>query len=221
MTGRPPTGGRRRVVVHRHGETTHNAAGIWQGQLDAPLSELGLRQADAVGRAIAALSPDRVVSSDLGRARLTAESVGRACGIPVELDPRFREIHAGAWQGLTSDEVTDGWPAEREAIRRGVDVRRGGDGESMADVLARIAEGLEEALTALAPGGCLVVSTHGGSGRAAVSWLLGIDLELAWRVLAGLGNCQWAELREGDAGWRIQTWNASSAVASQDGSPPP
>ncbi len=221
MTGHPPTGGRRRVVVLRHGETTHNADGIWQGQLDAPLSELGVRQADAVGPAIAALSPDRVVSSDLSRARRTAESVGRACGIPVELDPRFREIHAGAWQGLTSEEVADGWPAEREALRRGVDLRRGGDGESMADVFARVAEGLEEALAALAPEGCLVVSTHGGSGRAAVSWLLGIDLELAWRVLGGLGNCHWAELREGEAGWRLQTWNATSGEGSQGGSSPP
>ena len=78
----------RRIVVLRHGETTYNADGIWQGQLDSPLSELGLRQADAVGAAVAALRPDRVVSSDLSRALTTAESVGRVCGIPVELDPQ-------------------------------------------------------------------------------------------------------------------------------------
>ncbi|HET6969172.1 MAG TPA: histidine phosphatase family protein, partial [Ornithinibacter sp.] len=72
----------RRVVVLRHGETDHNAARIWQGHLDTPLSDLGVEQADAAGPAIAALSPHRIVSSDLTRARLTAESVGRACGIP-------------------------------------------------------------------------------------------------------------------------------------------
>ena len=91
----------------RHGETDHNAARIWQGHLDTPLSERGSQQADAVGPAIAALSPDRIVSSDLARARLTAQSVGRACGIPVALDPRFREIDVGAWQGLTASEVAD------------------------------------------------------------------------------------------------------------------
>jgi broad specificity phosphatase PhoE len=117
----PARGGdaRRRLVVLRHGETTHNAAGIWQGQLDSPLSDLGLRQADAVGAAVAALAPDRIVTSDLARARVTAESVGRATGIPVELDPRFREIHAGAWQGLTSAEVAQRWPEERAAVQRG------------------------------------------------------------------------------------------------------
>jgi probable phosphoglycerate mutase len=211
----------RRVVVLRHGETDHNAAGIWQGQLDSALSELGLRQADAVGPALAALSPDRVVSSDLTRARLTAESVGRACGIPVTLDPRFREIHAGAWQGLTADEVAERWPEERAAALRGEDIRRGGDGESMADVLVRVSAGLDEVLADLPAGHCVVVSTHGAAARAVVAHLLDIDLTLAWRVLGGLGNCHWGELVEGRAGWRLQAWNASSGVASRAGSSPP
>ena len=109
----------RRVVVLRHGETDHNAARIWQGHLDTRLSERGLQQADAVGPAIAALSPDRIVSSDLTRARLTAESVGRACGIPVELDPRFREIDVGAWQGLTAAEVADATGLSRRDLYEG------------------------------------------------------------------------------------------------------
>jgi broad specificity phosphatase PhoE len=204
----------RRVVVLRHGETDHNAARIWQGHLDTQLSEVGLRQADAVGPAIAALSPNRIVSSDLARARLTAESVGRACGIPVDLDPRFREIDVGAWQGLTAAEVADGWPQVQDALARGEDVRRGDHGETGSEVAQRVGAALTEHLEALGPGECLVVSTHGASGRVAAAWLLGLEPELAWRVLGALGNCHWAELVEGRAGWRIQTWNASSGVAS-------
>ena len=211
----------RRVVVLRHGETDHNAARIWQGHLDTSLSERGRQQADAVGPAMAALSPDRIVSSDLTRARLTAESVGSACGIPVTLDPRFREIDVGAWQGLTASDVADRWPEVQHALARGEDVRRGDHGESMAEVTERVAAALTEHLAALGPGECLVVSTHGASGRTAAAWLLGLDHELAWRVLGALGNCHWAELVEGRAGWRIQTWNASSGVPSQGGSPPP
>ena len=124
----------RRVIVLRHGETDHNAARIWQGHLDTSLSERGLQQADAVGPAIAALSPDRIVSSDLTRARLTAESVGRACGIPVSLDPRFREIDVGAWQGLGAPEVEQGWPEVQAALTRGEDVRRGDHGETVGEV---------------------------------------------------------------------------------------
>ncbi|HSO64616.1 MAG TPA: histidine phosphatase family protein [Ornithinibacter sp.] len=221
MSPAPGGDGGRRLVVLRHGETTHNAAGIWQGQLDSPLSDLGLEQADAVGPALASFSPDRIVTSDLTRARVTAESVGRATGIRVELDPRLREIHAGGWQGLSAAEVAERWPEERAAVLRGEDVRRGGDGESMQDVLTRVGEALEELLADLPAGACAVVSTHGAAARAVAAWVLDLELEVAWRVLGGLGNCHWGELREGRAGWRLQTWNASSGVASRTGSSPP
>ncbi|WP_030528070.1 histidine phosphatase family protein [Phycicoccus jejuensis] len=213
--------GRRRLVVLRHGETTHNAAGIWQGQLDSPLSELGEQQAAAVGPALAPLRPSRVVTSDLQRARRTGESVARACGVPLVEDARFREIHAGAWQGLTNDQVTERWPEERAAVLRGEDVPRGGDGESMADVVARVGEGLQALVGSMAAGECVVVSTHGAAGRAAVAWLLGLEQELAWRVLGSLGNCHWAELVEGRQGWRLQAWNASSGAPSRPGTSPP
>ncbi len=211
----------RRVIVLRHGETDHNAARIWQGHLDTPLSARGRHQADAVGPAIAALSPDRIVSSDLTRARLTADSVGRACGIPVTLDHRFREIDVGAWQGLTAPEVVNGWPEVQEALARGEDARRGDHGETVGEVAERVAAALTEHLETIGPGECLVVSTHGASGRTAAAWLLGLAPDVAWRVLGALGNCHWAELLEGRQGWRIQTWNASCGVASQAGSPPP
>lgn len=211
----------RRVVIVRHGETDHNAARIWQGHLDTPLSERGLRQADAVGPAIAALSPSRLVSSDLTRARLTAESIGRACGIPVTLDHRFREIDVGAWQGLTAAEVADGWPEVQDALARGEDARRGDHGETAAEVGQRVGAALTDHLRSLGPGECLVVSTHGASGRTAAAWLLGLDYDLAWRVLGPLGNCHWAELVEGRSGWRIQTWNTSSGAPSTAGSSPP
>jgi len=211
----------RRVIVLRHGETDHNAARIWQGHLDTALSQRGQQQADAVGPAIAALFPDRIVSSDLTRARLTAQSVGRACGIPVELDPRLREIDVGAWQGMSAAQVGEGWPDVQAALARGEDARRGDSGETLAEVAERVGAALTEHLAALGPGQCLVVSTHGASGRTAAAWLLGLEHDVAWRVLGGLGNCHWAELVEGRAGWRIQTWNASSGVASVAGSPPP
>ena len=188
---------------------------IWQGQLDSPLSELGLAQADAVGAAVAALSPDRIVSSDLTRARLTAESVGRACGIPVELDPRFREIDAGVLAGpRPPPRSRDGgrrsrppWCAARTSAAAG---RR--SGETMADVLERVGEALDELLGAL-PGQCLVVSTHGGAAKAVLAWLLGLDLAVAWRVLGPPGQLPLGEAPRGALGWRLQTWNAASGMA--------
>ncbi len=215
-------GARRRLVILRHGETEHNAAGVWQGQLDSRLSERGVEQARAVGPALRALHPGRVVSSDLSRARDTGESVAGACGVAMTLDPRFREIHAGAWQGLTTEEVRAGWPQEWAAVMRGEDVRRGGpDGESMADVHARVAQALTELVSGMGPGECVVVSTHGMAGRTAAAHLLGLDPSLAWRLLGGLGNCHWSELVEGREGWRLRTWNVSAGVTPVGRSTPP
>ena len=205
----------------RHGETDHNAARIWQGHLDTPLSERGQQQADAVGPAIAALSPDRIVSSDLTRARLTAQSVGRACGIPVQLDPRFREIDVGAWQGLSAAQVGEGWPDVQAALARGEDARRGDSGETLAEVAERVGAALTEhsrpsgrgsasscprtaRRAAPPPPGCSGSSTTSPGGCSA-----------PWATATGPSSSR------ARGGWRIQTWNASSGVASVAGSPPP
>ncbi len=216
-----PSVRRRRIVVLRHGETVHNVRGIWQGQLDSELSELGVAQARAAGPALAALSPSRIVSSDLTRAALTAQAVARACGIPVTYDERLREIHAGAWQGLTTDEVAERYPQERSAVLRGEDIPRGGDGESMSDVAVRVGLALADLTSDMAPGECVIVSTHGAAGRAVAAVLLGLDQQVAWRILGAFGNCHWSELVEGDRGWRLVSWNVSAGTDSNDGTPPP
>lgn len=213
---------RRRIIILRHGETDHNAAGIWQGQLDTELSRRGVAQARAAGTALRDLAPDRIVSSDLQRAARTADSVSRACGIPLTLDPRFREIHAGQWQGMDNAEVGRLFPQERAAVLRGEDIRRGGDGESMGDVLERVRPALTELVAGMAPGECVIVSTHGAAARAVAAALLEIDLQVAWRILGAFGNCHWAEVEEGRHGWRLRTWNVSAGVVEAvAGSPPP
>jgi broad specificity phosphatase PhoE len=209
----------RRLVVLRHGETTHNAAGIWQGQLDSPLSERGLAQAAAAARAVATFGPTRVVASDLSRARVTGETVARVDGIPLSTDERFREIHAGAWQGLTGEQVRAGYPEDMDRLLRGDDFKRGGHGESVADVAARCRAGVDALLADLDAGECAVIATHGVAGRALAADLVGLDQRTAWIALAGLGNCHWAELVEGRAGWRIQTWNQSAATSVDDAGP--
>ncbi|MDU6251985.1 MAG: histidine phosphatase family protein, partial [Cutibacterium avidum] len=66
-----------RIVLVRHGETEFNADGRLQGQLDIPLSSVGIAQAEAVAPVIAGMDPVAIVSSPLVRARVTAETIGR------------------------------------------------------------------------------------------------------------------------------------------------
>jgi probable phosphoglycerate mutase len=197
----------RRVVVVRHGETDHNAGGVWQGQLDTPLSERGIELARAAGAAVAAYRPTRVVASDLSRAAVTARHVADAAGLDVALDPRWREIHVGQWQGMHTTQVRAEFAELLEQMDL-EDVRRGVDGETLAEVGERAGTALRELLDGLAEGECVVVVAHGVSSRAAVAEVLGIDQHLATHALATLGNCHWAELAEGRTGWQLAAWNA-------------
>jgi len=202
--------GSRTLIVWRHGETDHNASGIWQGQLDTPLSETGREQALSAAEALTAYSPSVIVSSDLQRAADTARSLAARVGVQVRYDERLREIHAGLWQGMTAGDVTEQFPAEQAALRAGEDIRRGVHGESLAQVAERTRAAVDEVLTDLPAGECAVIATHGVAGRAIVSSMVGLDQQQSWQVIAGLGNCHWAELREYARAWRIVAWNVGA-----------
>lgn len=94
-----------RILLLRHGESTWNADGRWQGQADPPLTERGRDQARAAADGMTE-AVDLVVASDLERARVTAELIAAAAGGgPVAIDPAFRERDAGAFSGLTRAEI--------------------------------------------------------------------------------------------------------------------
>jgi broad specificity phosphatase PhoE len=97
----------RRIYLVRHGVTAWNQAMRMQGQTDVPLGELGHQQAEQIGRRMArmALPPQIVWSSDLSRARTTAEAIARPLGLVVRTLPELREIKFGEWEGLTMDEI--------------------------------------------------------------------------------------------------------------------
>ena len=79
------------LYVVRHGETPWNVVGRYQGQLDPPLNENGRRQAETTAAKLALLGFEAIYSSDLARARQTAEALSQKTGLPVQLDPRLRE----------------------------------------------------------------------------------------------------------------------------------
>lgn len=103
-----------RLLLIRHGQSTWNAERRWQGHADPPLSELGRSQAKAAAASVGGV--DAVVSSDLRRARETAEIVAAELGIgPVAAVEALRERAAGEWTGLTREEIERGWPGAIEA----------------------------------------------------------------------------------------------------------
>jgi broad specificity phosphatase PhoE len=202
--------GGRSLIVWRHGETDHNASGIWQGQLDTALSDKGREQAKAASVVLASYEPSVIVSSDLQRAADTARSLASLVHVPVRHDERLREIHAGLWQGLTAGDVAEQFPVEQAALLAGEDIQRGVHGESLGQVAERTQAAADELLGELAPGDCAVIATHGVAARTVVASLVGLDQQTAWQSLGGLRNCHWAELREYRRGWRIVAWNVGT-----------
>jgi probable phosphoglycerate mutase len=146
----PPT----RILLVRHGQSTWNASGRWQGQADPPLTELGRRQAFEAARAIGAV--DAVWASDLTRAVETATIVADSVGVgPVVVDPDLRERDAGAFSGLTRDEIEQRFPGYLADHRRP-------PGWEPDDLLLARAVAAVRRIAAAVPGGDVVVITHGG-----------------------------------------------------------
>jgi broad specificity phosphatase PhoE len=142
------------ILLARHGETEWNRIGRYQGWADPPLNGTGRAQARALAEQLRATPFDAVYSSDLIRARETAEIVAEPHGVPVATDPGLREVDVGEWSGLTRAEVEHRFP---NGERPGGETRE----QHAARVLAAV-----ERIARVHPGGRLLLVTHGGTMRA-------------------------------------------------------
>ncbi len=170
----------------RHGQSTANAEGWFAGHMDAPLTARGRDEATATREALAALAYDRVLCSDLVRARETAAIVTALRPAPTRVDAALRERHCGQWEGRpVASLVTD------IEVLNTFDGRPPG-GESLRDVALRALAVLH---THAAPGHVLVVG-HGALMRATIGVLDGTPSSTigAWKPK----NCEWTT-READA----------------------
>ncbi|THA60034.1 histidine phosphatase family protein [Streptomyces sp. A0958] len=198
----------RRIVLWRHGQTAWNLERRFQGSTDIELTESGVAQARRAARLLASLKPDAIVASDLRRAAATAAELAAVTGLDVAYDPALRETYAGAWQGLTHEEIVERYGEQYAAWKRGEPVRRGG-GELETEVADRAAPVVLGQAEKLPDDGTLVVVSHGGTIRTTIGRLLGLEAH-HWEGLGGLSNCCWSVLGEGARGWRLLEHNAGT-----------
>lgn len=150
-----------RLCIVRHGETDWNAGKRIQGQIDVPLSALGHAQARATANTLLNEGFAALYSSDLARARQTAEATAHLTRLPLQLLPGLRERHFGIFQGLTHEEATARYPADY-ARHHDRDPRfTPAGGESLLDLAARLSNTFDDIVRRHA-GAAVAIFTHGG-----------------------------------------------------------
>jgi 2,3-bisphosphoglycerate-dependent phosphoglycerate mutase len=192
-----------RLCLVRHGETDWNAGKRIQGQIDIPLSAVGHAQARATGNALRDEGFAALYSSDLLRARQTAEAAAHLAHLPLHAEPGLRERHYGIFQGLTYAEAEARHPADyvRHQARDPRFAPAGG--ESLLDFSARLAAAFD-AIVRRHPGAAVAIFTHGGVLDIACRQASGRPLD-APRDFA-IPNCgiNWIEVADGC--WTLLSW---------------
>lgn len=144
-----------RILLIRHGQSTWNAEGRWQGTEDPPLSTLGVRQARQASTALGSF--DLVAASHLERASVTATIIADELGIgPVVTEPDLAERYAGEFQGLTRAEIEQRFPGYLAEGRKPPSY------EPEDSVIERVVPALARIAAQVGDDGTALVVSHGG-----------------------------------------------------------
>lgn len=170
-----------RLFVIRHGETAWSRERRFAGSRDVPLVEEGLRQCEAVARALAGSVVGAVYASPLARARASAEVIARPHRLAVQIEPAFREMAFGDWEGLTREEVASRFPETYAQWRSAPHVLRVAGAETLAQVAARVRSGVQELLAAH-EGQTVALVSHAIVTRLIVLDALGLGHDRLWTV---------------------------------------
>jgi broad specificity phosphatase PhoE len=162
-----------KIILIRHGETEQNVQGILQGHLDGDLTERGRQQIDKLAERLAEEKIDRIMSSDLKRATITAEQIAKYHGLKVELDSALRERSLGIFDGRPLKELQDYLNASPDRLRTPPP-----QGESVEQVVIRAERFLQTLIAKSAfCNQTVLISAHGLINRAFISLFLGSPLE--------------------------------------------
>ena len=150
-----------RIIAIRHGETTWNVDTRIQGRLDIPLNATGRSQAARMAQALKHEPIAAVYASDLVRAWETAEYLGRAHGLTVNVEAGLRERGFGDFEGMTFAEIETRLPEQSMRWRKRDPEFAPSGGESLVDLNRRVVEAVER-LAARHPGELIAMVGHGG-----------------------------------------------------------
>ncbi|MEZ4812341.1 MAG: histidine phosphatase family protein [Caldisericia bacterium] len=185
------------IFFVRHGESVGNKNGLICGTHDSILTETGRAQANLVGKFLKTVGIDRIISSDLLRAKETAEIINQYLDAPISFDPRIRERACGIFDGRQYTEVNG--HAEWEPFLAKHDHKVEG-GESLDEVFQRSSEFLKD-LVSTDKTEKVLLSSHGGILWVMVPFILGYSIR-EHKGTIGMDNC----------GISVFSWNGEFAL---------
>ena len=200
------------LCLIRHGQTDWNLEGRYQGQSDVPLNEKGLAQAELLKENLNGHTFSAIYSSDLVRARQTAEPVAGMLGLHVQIEPRLREINQGQWEGVLVEDIKARY-AEIWS-QRTVDpanVRPPG-GETVREVATRVYAALDD-IGRDHPNGNVLIVSHGLSIATAICRVKNIPVGQAYTVIPDNVQPVWMD-------WQLDGEHSSGNIPTGD-SPKP
>jgi probable phosphoglycerate mutase len=186
-----------RVYLARHGETTWNLAGRYQGRRESALTALGMRQALALSAAMSDARVGRVVSSPLLRCSATAQPSAERANVALETDDRIIEIAHGTWEGRLRDEIAANDPARYRAWREDPANVAFAGGETLSGVRERW-RAFANAFRTESPA---LVVTHDAVVRVALLDALDRELDAFWE--ATVENGAYAIFEVDDGRWHL------------------
>ena len=209
---------RLKILVIRHGETDWNKKHVFQGQTDTQLNDKGVRQAVAAARCLESVHITAAYSSDLSRAKLTAEIAAEPHALNVETDVRMREFCFGVFEGLSHDQLMESeWAEHFMRYKQDPFRNRPPHGEQPSQVMERVSLFLHDICSKHQPGETVLVAGHGGSCRMLICAALGAAAEVNRHIR--LDNCSISELECRDGYIMINKLNDTHHLASSVAAP--
>ena len=168
------------LILVRHGETVWNVEKIYRGRADVDLDEVGIKQAELLGKYLSNWELEAIYSSPLKRALATANIIARYHNIGVYIADGLIDFDYGEWQSLPEQEVRRSYPALLDKWHNNPHEVRMPGGESLADVRERAAGIVDDVLSKYE--GSVVLAAHRVVNKVLICSLLGLDNSYFWNI---------------------------------------
>ena len=195
----------------RHGETEWNKLGRFQGHEDIKLNQRGLAQAKETAAAAAEWGHAVIYTSPLIRTKQVAQEMAKATPVPVLERPGLKELGLGDLEGVTGEEMRQGWPEVFSAWRSNPEMVSMPNGESLVQLRERTWQSILEIEQQHSDQETVVVISHNFAIRSIVGELLGVPLENFHRMSLNLASV--CTFDSDERGRRLTSYNSTGHLS--------